>query len=288
MEAVPGALAVAYVVAVADAVGTAYGSYATPLATVVHSIAAGGVGGVIDRYDAFGPLLGSFLANTLATFGDKGQLVVLALASRYDVKKVFVGAMGAFVAWSALEVAFGAWVTSVLPAGVMALVTGGLFVGFALLTLREALQQLRVTQLPWPIGPRPTDTDGGHDVLSERVQRVVAGRGPVAASFLAIGVAEFGDKTQALTIALAAHFPESRLLVFVGVVAALGLRTGVDVYIGDHLENRLPTGAIELAAGIVFLAFGLAAFGVIGDFGLVAGIVLALAVAVVVAYATGR
>jgi putative Ca2+/H+ antiporter (TMEM165/GDT1 family) len=248
--------------------------------------AAAGIGGVIDQYQSFGPLVGSFLANTLATFGDKGQLVVLALAARYDTKKVFVGAMAAFTAWSALEVLFGAWITSVLPAGVMALVTGGLFLGFGLLTLREAIHQYRVTWLPWPLGPRRVDTDGGYEVLSGRVQRLVQGRGPVVASFLAIGVAEFGDKTQALTIALAAHFHESRLLVFVGVVAALGLRTGIDAAIGGQLESRLPKGAIELAAGIVFLAFGLAALGVLGGTGLLAGILLAFVVAAVVAVRT--
>lgn len=248
--------------------------------------AAGGIGGVVDQYQSFGPLLGAFLANTLATFGDKGQLVVLALAARYDAKKVFVGAMGAFTAWSALEVLFGAWITSILPAGVMALVTGGLFIGFGLLTLREAINQFRVTWLPWPLGPRRADTDGGYQVLSNRVQRVVKGRGPVVASFIAIGVAEFGDKTQALTIALAAHFNESRLLVFIGVVAALALRTGIDAAIGGQLEERLPTGAIELAAGIVFLAFGFAAVGIISETGLIAGILFAFVVAAVVAYRT--
>lgn len=247
---------------------------------------AAGIGGVVEQYESFGPLLGAFLANTLATFGDKGQLVVLALAARYDVKKVFLGAMGAFTAWSALEVLFGAWITGILPAGVMALVTGGLFVGFGLLTLRDAIHKFRVTWLPWPLGPRRTNTDGSYEVLSGRVQRLVQGRGAVAASFLAIGVAEFGDKTQALTIALAAHFDESRLLVFVGVVAALGLRTGIDAAIGGQLEERLPKGAIELAAGIVFLAFGFAAVGILSETGLVAGILLAFVVAAVVAHRT--
>lgn len=251
-------------------------------------VLASGLDAVVNRYDTYGPLAASFLANILATFGDKGQLVVLALAARYDAKRVFLGAMGAFAAWSALEVAFGAWIVTVLPDGVMALITGGLFVAFGVLTFREALHQLRITRLPWPIGPRPADTDGGYDVLSERVRTLIAGHGAVVASFLAIAVAEFGDKTQALTIALAAHFPESRLFVFVGVVAALGVRTGIDAFIGDRLEHRLPTGSIELAAAIVFLAFGLAAFGVIGGTGLLAGVGFAFAVALVVAYRTDR
>jgi putative Ca2+/H+ antiporter (TMEM165/GDT1 family) len=240
-----------------------------------------GVSAVVERYESFGPLLGAFLANLLATFGDKGQLVVLALAARYDAKKVFAGAMGAFAAWSALEVVFGAWITQVLPNSVMAVLTGGLFVAFGLLTFREALDRLRITRLPWPLGARATGTDGA-GVLPARVQSFTANHGPVVASFAAIAVAEFGDKTQFLTIALAAHFPESGLLVFVGVVAALAVRTGVDAFIGDRLEHRVPTGAIELAAAVVFVSFGLMAFGVIGNTGLLAGILLAAVLAVAV------
>jgi len=251
-------------------------------------MAGGGLGAVIDQYGAYGPLVGSFLANTLATFGDKGQLVVLALAARYDAKKVFVGAVSAFAAWSALEVVFGSWIVRVLPPGVMTLVTGGLFVGFGLVTLREALRNLRAGPLPWPLASRPTDTDGGRTVLSSRVQALISGRGAVVASFLAIAVAEFGDKTQALTIALAAHFPNSGLLVFVGVVAALALRTGIDAAIGDRLEHRLPTGVIELAAAVVFVAFGLSAFGVIGETTLLVVVVASFVMAVVVAVLSGR
>lgn len=250
--------------------------------------AAAGIGGVIEQYESYGPLVGAFLANSLATFGDKGQLVVLALAARYDAKEVFLGAIGAFTVWSALEVVFGAWITSVLPPGVMAVITGGLFVGFGLLAFRKSLHQLRASGRSWPLGSRPADTDGGHDAFSARVQRVMTGHGAVVASFLAIGLAEFGDKTQALTIALAANFPEQKLPVFVGVVAALGLRTGVDTAIGGHLERRLPTGAIEFAAAIVFLAFGLAAFGVISETGLIAAIALAFVAAAVIARSTGR
>ncbi|KPN30812.1 hypothetical protein SY89_01552 [Halolamina pelagica] len=84
-----------------------------------------GLDAVVGRYAEHGPLAAAFLANLLATFGDKGQLVVITLATRYDAKNVFVGAMGAFALWSALEVAFGQYVVSILPAGVVTLLTGG-------------------------------------------------------------------------------------------------------------------------------------------------------------------
>lgn len=242
----------------------------------------GELGTVISRYANYGPFAASFLANLLATFGDKGQLVVITLASRYDAKRVFVGAMAAFGLWSALEVAFGSYVTGFLPAGTITLITGGLFLVFGLLTLRDALAQFRAVQLPWPLGPRPTDTDGGVSVPAFAA-RYTQEYGAVVTSFVFIMFAEFGDKTQALTIALAGTFPDAPLSVFVGVIAALSLRTGIDALIGERIEAYVPSRHVQVAAGVVFLAFGLAVFGLISETTLVAvvGLVVLTVLAVV-------
>ncbi|MFB6161311.1 MAG: TMEM165/GDT1 family protein [Haloferacaceae archaeon] len=226
-----------------------------------------GIDAVVDRYADYGPFAAAFLANMLATFGDKGQLVVVTLASRYDAKKVFAGAMGAFALWSALEVALGSWITSVLPAGVMTAATGGLFVAFGVWTLRSAARGFSTD------GDRTGTllTGGGVDVgLSGRLvpDRVLARMGTyggVLTSFVFIAFAEFGDKTQLLTINLAATYPGAPLSVFLGVVAALGLRTGVDAVVGERVERVTPTRHVELVAAAVFLAFGLVVLGFLPD-----------------------
>ncbi|MFC7156788.1 TMEM165/GDT1 family protein [Halomarina halobia] len=101
----------------------------------------GGVDAVVSQYAAYGPLVAAFLVNLLATVGDKGQLVVVTLASRYDAKTVFLGAMGAFALWSALEVALGAWLVRALPGDLIAPLTGGLFLAFGLWTARSAYRR---------------------------------------------------------------------------------------------------------------------------------------------------
>lgn len=247
----------------------------------------GGLESTISQYAEYGPLAASFLANLLATFGDKGQLVVITLATRYDAKRVFVGAMAAFGLWSALEVSFGSYVTAVLPPGAITLITGGLFLAFGILTLRNTLARTNGTRLPWPLGsrsgsherrqsePGPESTllqDGGASIPSFAA-RYSARYGAVVTSFVFVMFAEFGDKTQALTIALAGTFPDAPLSVFAGVVAALALRTGVDALIGERVERYIPTRSVEVAAGIVFLAFGLAVFGLLSETALV-GVVL--------------
>ncbi|ODR81394.1 hypothetical protein BG842_21985 [Haladaptatus sp. W1] len=226
---------------------------ATPLAT--------GLQQVVQRYDGYGPLAAAFLANLLATFGDKGQLVVVTLASRYDAKKVFVGAMAAFTLWSTIEIVFGHVIVTVLPGGAITVLTGGLFVLFGLWTLRSAIVTFEEES-----DDRPLLTGGGVDVgmsgtlLPDGLLTRMGAYGGVLTTFVFILFAEFGDKTQLLTINLSTTFPNSPLSVFVGVVAALGLRTGLDASIGERFERVLPTKWLELLAAVVFLAFGALVF----------------------------
>lgn len=221
-----------------------------------------GLDAVVGRYAEYGPLGAAFLANLLATFGDKGQLVVITLATRYDAKTVFFGAMGAFTLWSALEVAFGQYVVSVLPAGTVTLLAGGLFLLFGLWTARSAARGIRDGE-----PSAPAAVGAGLDVgLSGRLipdpVLARAGRyGGLLTGFLFVLFAEFGDKTQLLTINLAATFPDAPYSVFVGVLAALALRTGVDAVIGGRVEAVLPTAYIEAGAAVVFLAFGAVVLG---------------------------
>lgn len=233
-----------------------------------------GVTEVIGQYEAYGPLAASFLSNLLATFGDKGQLVVIVLASRHDPKRVFLGATAAFGLWSGLEVVFGAWIPQVLPGPVMTGLTGWLFVAFGVWTLVGVVRQAP-GEVPLRNLANGARTDGFGDaigdsrVLPTQLQRLGA-HGPVVTSFLFIFLAEFGDKTQLLTINLAATFPESPVLVFVGVMAALALRTGVDAVTGDRARQFLLSRFIQLVAAVVFIAFGLAVFDLISSSALLA------------------
>ena len=245
---------------------------------------AAGVGDLVGKYAAYGPLAASFLANLLGTFGDKGQLVVVMLATRYDAKRVFGGAMVAFVGWSALEVAVGQWIHRTLPKSAMTLLTGGLFLAFGLWTLRTAVASFETVDRG---AARPSLTGGGLDdglsrrLLPDPVCDHLGAHGGFLTAFVFIGFAEFGDKTQLLTINLAATFPDAPVAVFAGVVAALGLRTGVDALVGEEVERSLPTAWLELAGAGIFLAFGLVVLGVAPEVLLyVVGGLAALAVAV--------
>ena len=128
---------------------------------------AAGAGALVRQYAAYGPFVTAFLANLLGTFGDKGQLVVVLLATRYDAKRVFGGAMVAFVGWSALEVAVGQWIHRALPGSAMTLVTGGLFLAFGLWTLYTAVGSFRTADRD---APESLAGGGLDDGLSRRLR----------------------------------------------------------------------------------------------------------------------
>lgn len=234
------------------------------MAPFAPGVLQSGLDAVVQRYSGHGPLVAAFLANLLATFGDKGQLVVVTLASRYEAKKVFFGAMGAFTLWSALEVLLGQYVVSVLPGGTVTLVTGGLFIVFGLWTLYAAITTFRGAGDSSTLPFSSTSLDVGLSgwLIPDRLLARLGRHGGVLTAFLFVLFAEFGDKTQLLTINLAATFPDAPLAVFLGVLAALGLRTGVDAFVGERVERTVPTRYIELGASAVFLAFGLVVLGV--------------------------
>jgi Ca2+/H+ antiporter, TMEM165/GDT1 family len=78
---------------------------------------------------------------------------------------------------------------------------------------------------------------------------------PFIAAFLIVGLAELGDKTQFLTIALASKYPMEKVLY--GVVAASGISMLLAVLIGGFVHRLIPGLLISVLAGGFFIIYGL-------------------------------
>lgn len=78
---------------------------------------------------------------------------------------------------------------------------------------------------------------------------------PALVAFAAVFVAEMADKTQLATIALATRFRLATVLagLALGSVAVMGLSAGI----GAAAGAALPTRAIGIGAGVVFVGVGL-------------------------------
>ncbi|MFH1386237.1 MAG: TMEM165/GDT1 family protein [bacterium] len=77
---------------------------------------------------------------------------------------------------------------------------------------------------------------------------------PLIVSFLVIGIAELGDKTQLLAIGLATRFPLG--VVIFGILAATALLNGLAVIFGGIVYQLVPHYFLQLIAGLMFIGFG--------------------------------
>lgn len=197
----------------------------------------------------------AFVLVALAELGDKSQLLLIAFASRHRPAAVIAGAAIAIVSLQLIAVGLGRAVGTVLPLQLVAAVGGGLFVVFGVMTWRRADEAAEETDVrsPWRVGP----------VLT------------VAAAFF---LAEFGDKTQLMTVSIAADPAAAlRTLGSLGsavtapepgsLATALGVWLGsslgmlaadvVAVVVGALLGKRLPARVIGRFSAVVFVVFGI-------------------------------
>lgn len=191
---------------------------------------------------------------TIAELGDKTQLLVLSLACRFSARHVLIGVFAAVVVLQLIATAAGRLVGGVIPQDVLRLITGVLFVGFGVVTLRSA-----------------RDTGESEEV------RAPSRFGPILTTFVAFFLAELGDKTQIVAMSVAAD-PGAALGslgglasslptvptgaaafwgVWIGSVLGMLIADGLAIGVGAFLGKKLPERLITRVSGVVFIAFGL-------------------------------
>ena len=71
-----------------------------------------------------------------------------------------------------------------------------------------------------------------------------------------IAVAEIGDKTQLAMMAMAAKYRHT-MQIFIGAMTASAIVDGSAVVLGNYASRYLPHKPISIAAGIIFVLFGI-------------------------------
>lgn len=164
----------------------------------------------------------------LAELGDKSQLLAMTLASRRPALQVMVGVSLAALLLQGLSAGVGAALASTVPTSAVMLVAGVTFLLAAVLTLRR-----------------------GDD---EGELRPVRAGSTVLLSFLAMFVAELGDKTMLASAALAAN--ESPLMVWLGGTLGFVAADALAVLVGMTLFRRLPVRTVRLVTAALFAGLG--------------------------------
>jgi Ca2+/H+ antiporter, TMEM165/GDT1 family len=169
---------------------------------------------------------------------DKTLFASLVLATRFPHWPVFVGVGAAFGLQVAIAVTAGS-LLSLLPGALVSGVVAVLFLVGAIILWRSATS-----------GPEDEDLDDTKEGTS--FLRVAA------ISFGVLFAAEWGDLSQLATAGLAARLNDP-VSVFVGAWAALLVVSGLAVFLGKKLADRLPIALIRRVAAGLFLVFAVIA-----------------------------
>jgi Ca2+/H+ antiporter, TMEM165/GDT1 family len=174
-------------------------------------------------------LLTTFLAAALAEFGDKTQLLVMALAARY-------GRLGPVL----LGVAVAALANSLIAA-----LGGVLLHGFITLRATSLLVALALVfaGVSGLIGSKRPDMGADWKV------------GAFVTTAACFFLLEFGDKTQFLTVALAAQY-NSLVFAAAGATAGVLAASVPAILLGERMAELLPLRQIRTALGGLFLFVG--------------------------------
>lgn len=187
----------------------------------------------------------AFTLQLLALPGEKGQLVIAGLATVHNPYLVAAGAATAFGGWTFLEILLGEALKGALPIVYLDVATAGLFVLFAIWILYDGTA----------MGSAKTDeiasTDGG---MTEGNAALSSNLDGYLSSFSAMAVAEFGDKTQLITISLAATYGVHPA-IWVGEMAAIVPVSTVTAVAFARTTHYLNLTWIRRGAAAVFLLF---------------------------------
>ena len=165
---------------------------------------------------------------------DKTLFATLVLATRFAPLPVFVGVGTAFGLQVAIAVTAGS-LLSLLPEALVTAVVAVLFLAGAVILWRSASS-----------GPEDED-------LAETPEHPSFLKA-AAISFGVLFAAEWGDLSQLATAGLAARY-DAPVSVFIGAWAALLTVSGLAVFLGRRLADRLPIPLIRRVAAVLFLVF---------------------------------
>jgi putative Ca2+/H+ antiporter (TMEM165/GDT1 family) len=191
-------------------------------------------------------MLSAFLLATvavvLAEMGDKTQLLAMAFATRFRWQTVLWAVLAATLVNHLLAVALGNVITQFLPLDWIKLVAAGSFILFALWTIRG-------------------------DALHGEDQR--QGSSPFWTVAVAFFIAEMGDKTQLMTIALAADEAvkiggagwlakcQQIIPVWMGTTTGMMIADAFGIVVGIVLHKHIPEKTVKWVAALCFAGFGL-------------------------------
>lgn len=173
-----------------------------------------------------------FFTEFIAEMGDKTQLMLIALTSKYKLRDIILGTAAAILVLNGLAVLAGGLVSEFIPDWLIKTIAALAFLYFAASTVAD-------------------DEDE-----EEEGQKTKIKFAPLAV-FCTFFVAELGDKTQLTAITFGANEGMSvAFIVWIGCSLGLFAADILGMLVGYLLKSKTPDGLLNTLAFVIFSVFG--------------------------------
>ncbi|NJO78666.1 MAG: TMEM165/GDT1 family protein [Cyanobacteria bacterium RM1_2_2] len=186
---------------------------------------------------------------TVSELGDKTFFIAAILAMRHSRRLVFIGAVAALALMTVLSVLFGQ-IATLLPPIYVRWAEATLFLGFGLKLLFDARQMS-----DQPCVEEQAEAMAVVKQAEEKLPKRHTGLAVVLESFGLTFFAEWGDRTQFATIALAAA--NNPIGVTIGAILGHAICAAIAVACGRLICGRISERTITVLGGALFLVFAM-------------------------------
>jgi Ca2+/H+ antiporter, TMEM165/GDT1 family len=188
------------------------------------------------------------LAITVGELGDKTFFIAVILAMSNPRKLVFTGVIGALVSMTILSVLIGQTIANIVPQIYVHFGEIFLFTVFGLKLLYDGMKMKESKQ-----------SEGEEEALLtlEKTQKKTGIWGVIVQAFVLTFIAEWGDRTQITTIALATS--NTVLPVTLGAIMGHIIAAAIAVLGGRLIPGHISEKKITLIGGLLFLIFAIVA-----------------------------
>lgn len=174
-----------------------------------------------------------FFTEFIAEMGDKTQLMLIALTSKYKLRDIILGTATAILVLNGLAVLAGGIVSEFIPDWLIKTIAALAFLYFATSTVTG------------------DDDDGEEEGGKSKIKFA-----PLAV-FCTFFVAELGDKTQLTAITFGANEGMSvAFIVWIGCSLGLFAADILGMLVGYLLKSKTPDGLLNTLAFVIFSVFG--------------------------------
>lgn len=169
----------------------------------------------------------------IAEMGDKTQLMLVAMTSRFKMRDIIIGSALAILLLNGLAVCVGGLISAYVPIYIIKIIAGVAFFYFAYSTLRGS-----------------SDGEEQKDAKTMRL--------PFLSVFGTFFLAELGDKTQLTAVTFAANYGmQNAVTIWLACSVGLFAADIIGMLIGYLLKSKMPKKTLDALAFVIFMIFGI-------------------------------